>query len=367
MNDPSITKYVNYAKELNKAKTAGTDPVGVIASYGKNALPEEASGKIDPTNAQDFLKEQISNLSNLKNDAVFLNDSMVKLSELKQRAIDFAKSQAKDWSSAQDAITQIKKLFDTKIIPNYKEYPNLENAKLDSEGNLIDGEVPLSEIDKVKTVQTGLSKAYNNSTAKPFELDAHGFIGKSARTLVEDLTDDVQTKELNNWISSHYNAIDLLEKLRGKTPTGGVLSKLIKQGTNTATGAIIGGASGHPLIGALAGHYIQPFIEGILGSDFISNPLKARIVNSMEIGDPAVVKGIQDYISQNMPDIKELGDYTLNNEKNTNTPSATPKGGTKTQTPITTDKINTSIPNQAKSSKSISETIPKSEIKSSKK
>jgi hypothetical protein len=270
----------------------GTDPLGVISSYGKDALPTvNEGGKLDTLEQQAFLKNRIGDLSDVKNDAVFINDNSVPLDGVKKYAADLVDAQ-KSWTQARKAkaLDQIGKEFDS-FAAAYKDAP-----------------LSTAELDKIKTEQTGLSKAYNNSGAKPFELDTHGIIGKAARDLVELHTDDAPTKELNKLIQSHYDAVDLLDALNGKAPHGGYLTRTLNRMAGEITGAVAGGSIGHPFIGAMAGRAGADLISGILNSNFISSPLKRRLIEGMTTIEPKVKQKMLDYIEQNAPAIGDLGE-----------------------------------------------------------
>lgn len=311
------SKYVGATDVLQQAeKQNGTNPIGVFQMYGKDALPTLENGKINSGEAVDFLKKQIGELSNLKNDAVFLNDNVVPPEEFKSQAIDTVKAEGgrMGWTQAKinSNIADVSKIVD-----------ELNTAYPDG--------IPINELDKIKTEQTGLSKTYKNPNAK-FSYDAHGVVGKTARSLVETFTNDAPTKELNKLIQSHYDAIDLLDSLQGKSPKGGVMSKLIGRLTGEVVGSMAGATVGHPIIGALAGRVGADAISNALGSDLISNPLKRMMVESMNGVTPDVKAAMLKYIDENSPHISELGNQSLvpKNEPNTQNAISTSKTAPKT-------------------------------------
>lgn len=285
-------KYVRPSNVLREAESDhGTNPLEVISSYGKGkALPAIEKGKINPDEAIDYLKDRIGDLSDIKNDAVFLNESKIPVSDFGKYAHDLVDAQ-KNWSESRkvSAHEQLN-----------KELAGIQKA--------YKGDLPLSEVDKIKTEQTGLSKSYNNAGAKPFELDTHGIIGKAGRDLVEMHTDDAPTKELNKLIQSHYDAVDLLDSMRGRAPHGGQLGKYAGRVGGEILGALGGSTVGHPFVGALAGRVGADMIDSVLHSKFISNPLKRMMVEKTNDIEPAVKTRMLKYIDENSPDIKDLGD-----------------------------------------------------------
>lgn len=270
----------------------GTDPLGVISSYGKDAIPTvNERGMVDTNEQQAFLNNRIGELSKVKNEALFTNDSEVPVSGFAKYAKDLIDAHS-SWSEAKKeaAHAQLDKEFKA-LASTYKDKP-----------------LNMTELDKIKTEQTALSKTYNNSGAKPFELDTHGIIGKAARQLVEMHTDDAPTHELNKLTQSHYDAIELLDKMQGKAPNGGMLSKALGRMTGEITGAVAGGAVGHPFIGAMTGRVGSDMVTGVLNNHFISNPLKRQLIGSLEHVEPEVKAKMLQYIDENSPGIDELGD-----------------------------------------------------------
>lgn len=257
----------------------GTDPIGVVASYGKGqALPTLENGKLNVTEAQDFLKQKIGELSSLKTDAVKANNIGVPTQVFEKNVNSTISEQS--WSQAKkDAVSsQV-----GTIIENIKNsYPK--------------GYIPLTEMDTIKSEQAALSKAYNNKTGSPFELDGHGVIGNAAKKTVESSTGDAPTQELNKLIQSHYNAIDLLDKMSGKAPKGGMLTKQLNRLGGEAIGSVVGSAIGHPVIGALVGRVASDKISEILGNDLLSNPLKIQMIKNMPDVPNSVIKKMTDYL-----------------------------------------------------------------------
>lgn len=291
-------QYTRPGNLLSEAENQhGTNPIGVLESYGNSVIPKLDGGKITAQTIEEpvaVLEAGIEKLSNLKNDAVFLNDNTIKPSEYIKYIQDTAKSQAsKGWSKMKinEAQTAINK-FASKLNEAYPE----------------DAPISVNDLDRFKTEQTGLSKSYKNLSAKPFELDAHGIIGSASKDLVEKFTDDAPTKEVNKLIQSHYDAIDLLESLRGKTPHGGRFTQTAEMLGGTVVGGLAGMGAGHPFLGAMFGRAGAHVVDSLLRSDFVTNPLKRMLIKDLGIKDPAVMKQMESYINENTPDIKDLGE-----------------------------------------------------------
>jgi hypothetical protein len=170
-----------------------------------------------------------------------------------------------------------------------------------------DGNIPLKEIDKLKSYETGLSNSYNNKTAGTFELDAHGILGKVYRKMVEDNTDSDIVREYNKYIQSHYDAIELLKSLENKTPHGGMLTKqfsrITAEGIGAGAGLMFGGGPiGGVVGGAIAGSAVDT-VMGIMNDHFISNPFKRMLIQNMPDVPAPIVQKMLDYINQTKTNI----------------------------------------------------------------
>jgi len=260
----------------------GTKPIETISSYG-DSIPRMINdsmenGKINPAESIEFLRNKIANLSGIKSDVVKVSDEAIPFAEYQKRLNSMINKQS--WSKAK------------------KDAAKKQTTKLlDGIGQSYDnGVIPLTEIDTIKTEQTALSKSYNNPGKNPFEYDAHGILGKLSREIVEDTTKDAPTKELNKIIQSHYDAIELLEALRGKTPKGGVITKLATQMGGQTVGALAGLPTGDPLIGAIVGRVGADVAFDILGNNLISNPVKRMMIKNLQEADNVVIKNALKYI-----------------------------------------------------------------------
>ena len=294
-------QYVKAGNILDIAeKQYGTDPIRVLSSYGEKTVPKLESGKITADTAgevTDFLQKQIGELSELKNEAVFLSDEKIPLQDFRKNSLETIQAEGNKRGWTPEKRRNILKETNTKFDNLKGLYPK--------------DELSLSDIDRIKTEETGLSKSYKNPNAK-FDYDTHGVIGKSARGLVELFTDDAPTRELNKLIQSHYDAIDLVDSLKGKTPHGGRFTKVIGRAAGGVTGAIIGGSVGHPILGAAGGRISADLLNNLLTDKFISNPLKRRIIQGAGIEDSAVVNRMLKYIDEQFPSIEEIGQQQSN-------------------------------------------------------
>lgn len=291
-------KYSTARGVLDDAQNLGVDPIESIAQKDVlNALSELENGQIRTSEAINVLERQNATLANVRNDISFMSDVATPFSEYRQYVDDIIDSQ-QSWTQAKRDATKARV---SKVLDDYeKTY----------------GKAPLSvtELEKIKTEQTGLSKTYKNTDA--FQYDTHSIIGKASRDLAKQITDeDGVSAGLNKLMTQNYNAIELLEKLDGKTPHGGRFTKVLTQTAGTVAGGIAGATGGVPqaIIGALSGRFGASFADDFLNSNLISNPYKRYVINQLLADQPAVLKNAQKWLDENLPDISELGDTTLVN------------------------------------------------------
>lgn len=275
----TAAKYPKVMTALNNAEVVRhTKPIEVLSSYAQGkALPTLIKGKLQVEAATQFLTKKVGDLSKIK-------DQLVKSSPTKTPVENFqgrvnAIIDAKSWSQAK----KIAMKADAQKITNpWKDiYP--------------DG-IPNGELDNLKTEETGESTSYNSKS--PFSLDAHGAVGQAARQLVQGNAEHAPIDELNKVISSHYDAIKLLNSMRGYTPHGGALSKMLRGTGGEIAGLAAGMVVGHPFLGAMAGRAGAEAITEVINNHFISNPLKRTLVNNMNGADPGVVQKALDYLDE---------------------------------------------------------------------
>ena len=298
----TANKYGTSRNILHNMETRnGTNPLGVISSYGPKAIPEIVAdrGVVNPLPAIDFLNSRISELGDLKSGAVELSNKPTSLSDIQTKINNIIGQQG--WTKLQSdrALAKIGNIESIdpvtgEVIPAKGELGSIQ-------ASYPDGNIPLKEIDQLKTYEGKLSNSYNNKSAGPFELDAHGVLAKAYRGIVEDNTDDQTIRDFNKYIQSHYDAIELLKSLENKTPHGGMLTKQIQKIAAEGAGGLIGTTIAGPLgtiIGGAAGGALSDTVMGIFNDNFISNPLKAMLIKNMtDVPDPIIQKMLN-YIDQ---------------------------------------------------------------------
>lgn len=284
-------KYTRSQAIIERAETVhGTDPVSLFKLYGGKMVPDMTpNGRVNPGEQIDFLSAKIKELSELKKEALFLSDQVVPVDEFIKYTNNLIDAQ--NWTAAKKATEK----NDVSRI--------LENIKAAQK----DQPFELNILDQIKTEQTSLSKSYSNPKAA-FSYDAHGVVGKAARDLVEMFSDDIAVKDLNKFIQGHYDAIDLLNSWKGKTPKGGMMAKHFSRVTGQVLGYSAGSAAGHPFAGAIAGNVLSDQIADIVQSNFITNPVKRLLIDNLKEQQPAQVSKILKTLESKYNDIfQDLG------------------------------------------------------------
>lgn len=283
----TAAKYKTVNRVLNNAEVVRkTKPIEVLSSYAKGrALPTLIKGKLQVDAATQFLTKKVGDLSKIKDQLVKSSPTKTPVENFQGRVNSIIDAQ-KSWSQAKK---NAMKVDAQKITNPWKDiYP--------------DG-IPNDELDNLKTEQTGESTTYNSKS--PFSLDSHAVVGKAARQLVQGNAEHAPIDELNKVISSHYDAIKLLNSMRGYTPHGGALSRMVNNTLGEVGGLAAGMTIGHPFLGAMAGRAGAEAVTEVINNHFISNPLKRTLVNNMPGADPAVVQKALDYLDQANPKSQE--------------------------------------------------------------
>ncbi len=277
----TAAKYPKVNNVLNHAETVrGTDPIRVLSSYANGeALPSlSKNGKLLVDKPVKFLTQQTKTLGKLKSELVATGKKTVSYKDFIREANK--RINAQSWSKRKKTAQKADMLRAVKDFK--KEYPK---------------GIPNDEMDLIKSEDTGESQSYRAKIGlSPFQPDTHAIIGQVARKFVENTSGAAPVEELNQLLSSHYDAIKLLNSMRGYTPHGGVMSKMLRTGTAEIVGAIVGTSVGHPIAGALAGKIANEGYTHILNNGFITNPVKRALIHSMKGASPEVVQKALDYL-----------------------------------------------------------------------
>ncbi len=277
-------KYGDVGKALNHAEvTKGSKPIDVLASYPEGkALPTMSKlGKMDSLPAINYLRTQLKSLGKIKGDLVDTANKNISVDDLQSKIesrIDASKG-------ASDAMKKSTKADVAKEMDNLRE--TYKNG------------IPTEQLDKLKTEHANESSSYK-TTGFPsrFNPDTHSLISKTAGDLVKEHGGEAPIDEMNKWITSHHDAIKVLEKMHGKTPHGGMFSRHVGGIAGEVAGLAGGMALGHPFLGAMAGRGASEIVNNILSSHFISNPLKRSIIDTMKDAPPEVIQKAKDFLSE---------------------------------------------------------------------
>ena len=154
----------------------------------------------------------------------------------------------------------------------------LDNAyrKLDAElagyGRKADanGNVPLAMIHSAK-----VNKYKNiNYAGDPAVKQADKIIAKVLKRIVEDMSESIDAKRLNDELTSHYSVLSLLEKLDGKKVAGGKLGKYFAQLVGSVVGSNfgpLGSIAGAELAGRLKGGQMASTFSKKIGRNMVAS------------------------------------------------------------------------------------------------
>lgn len=124
-----------------------------------------------------------------------------------------------------------------------------------------DGNVPLTKVHDAKVNKYETIDYLNPSSKK-----ADKAIANAYKTVVEDNTKSINTKNINKELGRHLNVLKLIERLDNKRVEGGRLGKYVARGI----GAVIGSKGGP--IGSILGSELGGRIQGaIMARTFSSN------------------------------------------------------------------------------------------------
>jgi len=283
-------KYVAARRLVEANRQKGVDPFAPIAQKDiVEAITQLKNGQIDTREAVDILEAHNSSFATLRNDITFFADEPVPFKDYRQFMMDTI--EARNLTKTAEATMKEKAA-----------------AVLDKWATTYGDNIPLVEIEKLKSEQGALSKSFKMTDK--FSYDLHGIFERGSKDFVDSyMAQNPLHQELNKAMQQNFSAIELLKSLDGKTPHGGRFTKILGQTAGTTAGAIAGastGGLGGALAGSLAGRLSATAIDDILGSNLISNPMKRRLIMQMTKKDPAVMEKAAQWIKQNIPDIGDL-------------------------------------------------------------
>lgn len=169
--------------------------------------------------------------------------------------------------------------------------------------------ITLADANELKHRMWDLSKfdmAVPNATRSTYRV-----MGNTLKTAIEDGAKKAGLegiKEMNDYVGSHLDAADALERLHGTKAKGGRLGDLMQKHTLGAIGGISGFFGGGPigsLMGALAGEWAGGKLSTILRK-VGSSPVKSAILRRMVQEDPAIVQKMLEYAKKTPQGLEAL-------------------------------------------------------------
>ena len=228
-------------KVIDNAKSKGFDVNSDLAKTNLLQDSIDKTGTINTENAISKLNDFIRPQEDVVSNALRAEGKTISLDEVRSKLIDMVnKSGVKGGAK----IRALKNVED-----------DIEGYRLDADAN---GNIPVSTIHEAKVDKYGNINYLNPESAKTDKI-----IAKGLKEIVEDSTQSVDVKALNNELSRYYTMQNLLEKLHGKKVEGGRLGKYFAQTMGTGVGGLLGNAIGGPF-GAAGGAAIGSELAGAI-------------------------------------------------------------------------------------------------------
>jgi hypothetical protein len=177
--------------------------------------------------------------------------------------------------------TKLKKAVNDSGLKGGAKLRALKNVEDDIAGYRLDadkdGYISLATIQEAK-----IDKTSNINYLNPESKRADKAIAKGLRELIEESTDLVDVKNINNELSQYYSVLDYLERIDGKKVEGGKLGRYFAQ----TIGGIVGSHFGP--VGTVVGAELAGKIKGIqmsskfgkkIGSDLKISPAMQQAIN----------------------------------------------------------------------------------------
>ena len=258
----------------------------------------------------DFLTKKGINLKSLVDPETVAYDTTEASKGLRTDAttVNSALTDALDKVPGAVKVSDIESEMLAKVPKNYPERSDLIKKEMGLLKQQYGDSVPASALNEWKQRAWDFSKfdmAVPNETRRTYRM-----IGNTLKTNVENLAEKGGldgVDEMNEYIGSHLDSADALDKLHGTKAKGGRLGDLMQKHTLGALGGMAGFGSGP--VGALAGALTGEYAGGKLASimrTVAGSPIRTAILNKMEQEDPEIVQKFIQYANQESPVVQKL-------------------------------------------------------------
>lgn len=281
-----------------------------ILGQTKKGATELAESFAEGKNTGELLAHKGINLGSMVNPETIAFETAEKANQLRKDAgnLNSVLSEALQKVPGTASISELENSIGRKIETFYTDKITASEAKsvmvneLNAVRNQYGELLSASDLNDLKHRAWNLSKfdtATSNLTRKTYRV-----IGNSLKTEIENMAEKGGldgVKEMNEYMGSHFDAADALERLNGMKAKGGRLGDLLQKTALTPIGAgigsMFGGGVAGAILGAMAGGWTSGRISNLLRK-IASSPLKNSILNKMVQEDPQIVQKILEYAKQ---------------------------------------------------------------------
>lgn len=281
-NNSVIGQTKKGAQELAESFSKGKNPGELLATKGvnlKNMINPETVA-YETKAAQDMLRKDAGKLSTIMDEALQKIPGVKNANEIRDEIVNKIGSGFRDKVTASEAQKIISEEFES-ILQHYGD--NLTASDLNK---LKQRAWELSAFDMSKT----------NLTRSTYRQ-----LGNYLKKTIENMADDAGLKgvgDFNEYIGSHLDAAEALQRLEGVKAKGGRLGDLMRKHSMGMVGAGLGGIFGGgipgSIMGAVAGEWAGGKLANILRG-IESSPLKSAILKNMVKEDPQIVQKMLAY------------------------------------------------------------------------
>lgn len=260
--ETELNKFNNY-QSINKitqdAQSKGQNPIGMLARTNVLNGAVDKDGTIHTSGeggAQEQYRNQyIAPIENVVRQNLVKEGKSLPIQDVKTAMVNAVNNSSLEGEALDAAHAKVEKEM------------NGLSRRADENGNISIVKLQDAKVNKYATID------YLNPAAK----QADKTIAGTYKTLIENNTNSVDVKKLNNELGQHLQVQKLLETLDGKKVAGGKLGKYFAKGI----GGLIGSHFGP--VGTMAGSEIAGGIQGKILSSKFGSSLERPIDQSSEM------------------------------------------------------------------------------------
>lgn len=262
---------------------------------GANELAESFSKNKDPGL---LASEKGINLKQLVDNDTIAYNTKEKAGEVLRDASELNKvlTESLTRTAGSKSVQEIEEALLAKVPKNYPERADVIKREMELLRQQYGANPSIADLNEWKQRNWNFSK-FDMATPNETRL-THRLIGNQLKTDVETLAKKGGLEgvdEMNEYIGSHLDLADNLERLNGTKAKGGRLGDLLRTRAFEAGGAAVGGVFGGGVVGALlgavVGNYSSKAVASILRK-VEASPIKSAILRRIVREDPEIVQKI---------------------------------------------------------------------------